>query len=80
MCPLAVGQEEIYQKLVANLVDLVWKTEVLQRVQVVQAVSGTTAQLTELLLVAVDLAHGPPLAVDVGEQGAAGFVPTVKDH
>jgi hypothetical protein len=38
-------------------------------------VPGSLAQLSQLVLVLVDLADGPALAVDVGEQGAAGLIP-----
>ncbi len=37
--------------------------------------SGSLAQLSQLVLVLVDLTDGPALAVDVGEQGAASLIP-----
>ena len=66
-------------KFVSDLVDVVRQAEVGQRVEEVQAVPRPLAQLAELLLVAVDVAHGPTLAVDVGEQRAAGLVPDKKN-
>ena len=67
-------EQSNYHKFIADFVDLIRQAQVGQGVQVVQAVPGPFAQLSQLVLEFVDLADGPALAVDVCQEGVARLV------